>query len=91
MHFPKAICTSVNDVIAHGVPCDYEIQDGDVVNLDITCYLDGFFGDNSAMFINGDVHPEVLNLSKIARESMFAGIQICRPGIQFCEIGRSIE
>ena len=59
MHFPKSVCTSVNEVLCHGIPDERKLRDGDTVNIDVTCYLDGFHGDNSAMVGIGNVHPDV--------------------------------
>ena len=56
MHFPKSVCTSVNEVVSHGVPNTYTLTDGDYVNIDVTCYYKGKFGDTSAMVMCGDVH-----------------------------------
>ena len=61
--FPKSVCTSVNDVVSHGVPNSYRLKDGDYVNIDVVCYKDGCHGDNSGMVLIGDVHPEIRRLS----------------------------
>jgi methionyl aminopeptidase len=62
MHFPKSVCTSVNEVICHGIPNKRVLRNGDWINLDVTLYLDGVHGDNSAMVTVGEVHPDVLRL-----------------------------
>jgi methionyl aminopeptidase len=62
MQFPKSVCTSVNDVVAHGVPNNKVLEDGDYVNIDITCYYKGHFGDTSAMALIGNVHPDIKRL-----------------------------
>lgn len=90
-NFPKSVCTSVNDVVSHGVPNNYVLQDGDYVNIDVVCYKHGHHGDNSGMVLLGDVHPDVVKLSKITREAMYAAIDICKPGTRFNEIGATIE
>ena len=59
MHFPKSVCTTVNDQVSHGVPTNYVLKDGDTVNIDIVCYKEGHHGDNSGMVMIGDVHPEI--------------------------------
>jgi len=59
MHFPKSVCTSVNDMVAHGVPNSYRLQDGDYLNIDVVCYANGHHGDNSGMVLLGDVHPDI--------------------------------
>ena len=56
-HFPKSVCTSVNDVVSHGVPNSYQLKDGDYLNIDVVCFKDGHHGDNSAMVLLGDVDP----------------------------------
>lgn len=70
-HFPKSVCTSVNDVVSHGVPNSYVLQDGDYLNIDVVCYKHGHHGDNSAMLMLGDVHSDIQHLSKTTREAMY--------------------
>lgn len=70
-HYPKSCCTSVNDVVAHGIPNSYVLQEGDYLNIDIVCYQDGHHGDNSGMVLLGEVHPDIERLSKVTREAMF--------------------
>jgi methionyl aminopeptidase len=89
--FPKSICTSVNEVICHGIPDDRELQDGDIVNIDVTCYLDGVHGDNSLMFLVGDVDPERRRLVEVTERAMHAGIATVRHGSEVRDIGRAIE
>jgi methionyl aminopeptidase len=62
MNFPKSVCTSVNEVVSHGVPNSKVLEDGDSVNIDVTAYFKGHFGDTSAMVHIGDVHPDVQRL-----------------------------
>jgi len=59
MHFPKSVCTSVNEVVTHGVPNNKILENGDYVNIDVTCYYKSHFGDTSAMVMIGDVHPDI--------------------------------
>jgi len=59
MGFPKSVCTTVNDVVAHGLPCSYVLKDGDMLNIDVVCFKNGYHGDNSAMVMIGDVHPDL--------------------------------
>lgn len=59
MHFPKSVCTSVNEIVAHGIPNDKVLESGDYLNIDVVCYMDGHHGDNSAMVMLGDVHPDI--------------------------------
>ncbi|KAJ1733318.1 hypothetical protein LPJ61_001619 [Coemansia biformis] len=90
MGFPKAICTSVNNVIAHGIPDSRPLVDGDIINLDVTVYKDGFHGDTSAMFGAGRVDRLGTDLVEATREALELAIQICGPGVPFAEIGRTI-
>ena len=89
--FPKSICTSVNEVICHGIPDSRPLEDGDIVNLDVTVYLDGMHGDCSATFLVGAVDAEGRRLVQVARECLHEGIAAVRPGHPISEIGRAIE
>jgi methionyl aminopeptidase len=89
--FPKSICTSVNEVICHGIPDSRPLEDGDIVNLDVTVYLDGMHGDCSATFLVGEVDAEGRRLVQVARECLHEGIAAVRPGRPISDIGRAIE
>jgi methionyl aminopeptidase len=89
--YPKSLCTSVNEVICHGIPDDRPLQDGDIVNVDITGYLDGVHGDTNATFLVGDVDEETRLLVERTREALNRGIKAVRPGRQVSIIGRVIE
>jgi len=89
--FPKALCTSVNEVICHGIPDDTVIQDGDVVKVDITAFLDGMHGDNCGTFIAGEGSPAARELVDVAREATTRGIKAAQPGREVNVIGRVIE
>ena len=89
--FPKSCCTSVNEIICHGIPDDLEIQDGDIVNIDVTAYLDGFHGDSNKTFKVGNVSDEVSLLVDRTRESLDRAIAAVMPGRQINVIGRTIE
>jgi methionyl aminopeptidase len=89
--FPKSICTSVNDVVCHGVPDDYALRDGDIVNIDVTPKKDGFFGDTSATFCVGNVSSELQNLVRVAREARDRGIEAIAPGVTTGDIGFEIN
>jgi methionyl aminopeptidase len=91
MPFPKAVCTSVNEVICHGIPDDRELRDGDIVNIDVTCFIDGVHGDNSLMFCVGDVDPDRRRLVETTELAMNAGIATVRHGSEVRDIGRAIE
>jgi len=89
--FPKSVCTSVNEVVAHGIPDDRALVDGDIVNCDVTIYLDGMHGDCSATFLVGEVAPEVRRLVTVTQECLDAGIAAVRPGGRVRDIGRAIQ
>ncbi len=89
--FPKSICTSINEVICHGIPDDTELRDGDVVKIDITAYQDGMHGDLCAAFPVGDVAPEAADLIDRTREALARGIRSVAPGREINVIGRAIE
>lgn len=89
--FPKSLCTSVNEVVCHGIPDDTILEEGDLVNIDITAYLDGVHGDNNATVIVGEGPREVRDLVERTHEAMMRGIKAAMPGRQVNVIGRSIE
>lgn len=89
--FPKSICTSINEVICHGIPGSRELQDGDIVNIDITCLLDGYYGDTSRMYLVGNPSPEARKLVRVARECMYLGIEQVRPYNRIGDIAYAIE
>lgn len=90
--FPKSVCTSINNVICHGIPSEKEIlQDGDIVNIDVTCILDGFHGDTSRTFLVGNVRPEVKKLVDVTYDCMMRGIGVVKPGARTRDIGTAIE
>lgn len=89
--FTKAVCTSVNEVICHGIPDDTVLVDGDIINLDITAYRNGMHGDLNKTFIVGDARPEVVDLVERTREALNRGIKAVAPGRSINVIGRAIE
>jgi methionyl aminopeptidase len=89
--FPKSICTSVNEVVAHGIPDDRPLADGDIVNCDITIYLDGMHGDCSATFLVGEVDPRTRRLVDVTVQCLQVGIDAVRPGGRVRDIGRAIQ
>jgi methionyl aminopeptidase len=89
--FPKSVCTSLNEVICHGIPDDTVLQDGDIINIDITAYKNGVHGDSNVTFLVGDVSAEVVDLVERTRESLNRGIKAVAPGRQVNVIGRAIE
>lgn len=89
--YPKSLCTSVNEVICHGIPDDRPLADGDIVNCDVTVYLDGVHGDCSETYLVGDVSAEARRLVSVAKECLWRGIGAVRPGRMVRDIGRAIE
>ncbi len=89
--FPKSLCTSVNEVICHGIPDSRRVEDGDIVNIDITAYVDGVHGDTNATFLVGDVADEVRLLVERTEEALRRAINAVRPGRDVNVIGRVIE
>lgn len=88
--YPKSICTSVNEVICHGIPDDRQLQEGDIVNLDVTIYLDGMHGDCSETVAVGQVDAASLQLIETTRACLLAGIGAVRPGGMVRDIGKAI-
>ena len=89
--YPKSSCTSVNEVICHGIPDDTVLGDGDLVNLDVTAYLEGYHGDLNSTFLVGDASEEATLLVERTREALARGIRAVAPGRQVNVIGRAIE
>lgn len=89
--FPKSCCVSLNEVICHGIPDSTVIEDGDIVNIDVTAYIHGVHGDTNATFLAGDVSEEDRLLVERTHEAMMRGIRAVRPGRQLNVIGRVIE
>lgn len=89
--FPKSLCTSVNEVICHGIPDSRPLEDGDIVNLDVTVFVDGVHGDTDATYLVGDVDEASRLLVERTHEAMMRGIKAARPGREVNVIGRVIE
>lgn len=89
--FPKSLCTSLNEVICHGIPDSTVIEDGDIVNVDVTAYIGGVHGDNNATFLAGDVDEESRLLVERTKEALDRAIKAVRPGREINVIGRVIE
>ena len=89
--YPKSICTSINHVVCHGIPSDKELKNGDILNIDVTAYLDGFHGDCSKMFHVGDISVKAKNLINVTKECLNRSIKILKPGIHFGNIGHVIQ
>jgi methionyl aminopeptidase len=90
--FPKSICTSPNEVVCHGIPGDRVLVAGDIINLDITTTLDGYFGDCSEMYVvGGATSPEAQKLVDVTREALWLGIREVGPGKRIGDIGAAIS
>ncbi len=90
--FPKSICTSINNVVCHGIPSKDDIlKNGDIVNIDVTVIVDGFHGDTSRTFIVGEVSEKVKNFVKRTENAMYRGINAVKPGKYLYEVGKAIE
>ncbi|MGB7362535.1 MAG: type I methionyl aminopeptidase [Rhodococcus sp. (in: high G+C Gram-positive bacteria)] len=89
--FPKSCCTSLNEVICHGIPDSTVVQDGDIVNIDVTAYIDGVHGDTNATFLAGDVSEEARLLVERTHEATMRAIKAVKPGRALNVVGRVIE
>ena len=89
--FKKSLCTSLNRVVCHGIPSDRILEDGDIVNVDVTAIVNDYYGDTSRMFLIGDVSVKAKNLVNATYESMIKGIEILKPGIKLGDIGYAIQ
>ena len=89
--FPKSICTSVNQVVCHGIPNDKALKDGDIINIDITVIKDGFHGDTSKMFYVGNVPDHAKRLCEITQECLYKAIALVKPGARLGDIGEIIQ
>jgi methionyl aminopeptidase len=90
--FPRSICTSINHVVCHGIPGDRKLEEGDIVNIDITVILDGWHGDTSRMLLVGEKVPlKARKLVDVTYESMMRGINVVKPGATLGDIGHAIQ
>ncbi len=89
--YPKSICTSINHVVCHGIPSDRKLMDGDIVNIDVTVILDGWYGDTSRMYGVGEVSVKAQKLMDVTYESMMRGIDAVKPGATLGDIGFAIQ
>lgn len=90
--FPKSVCTSLNEVICHGIPSKKDVlKDGDLLNIDVTTYYKKFHGDTNRTFFIGEVSEEKKKLTRVTYDCMMAGIEVCRPGARLGDIGAVIE
>ena len=89
--FPKSSCISVNHVVCHGIPSDKRLKEGDILNIDVTCILDGWFGDTSRMYVAGEPDRKSERLIHVTHNSLMKGIATVRPGNTFGDIGAAIQ
>jgi len=90
--FPRSICTSLNHVVCHGIPNKKQIlKDGDIINIDVTPIVDGYYGDTSRMFLVGDPHPEARRLVEVTESCLWRGIEQVKPGNFVGDIGYAIQ
>lgn len=89
--FPKSICTSVNHVVCHGIPGDKKLVTGDIINIDVTVILDGWYGDTSRMFAVGKIGILPRKLIDVTYEAMMRGIEVVKPGATLGDVGHAIQ
>jgi len=89
--FPKSVCTSINEIVCHGIPGPQILKDGDIINVDITTVYDGFFGDTSATFYIGTPSPEARKVVEVARKCLELGIAEVKDGARLGDIGAAIQ
>ncbi len=89
--FPKSICTSINHVVCHGIPGEKKLLDGDILNIDITVTLNGWYGDSSRMYVAGTANTRARRLIEVTYESLMRGIAAVKPGATFGDIGYAIQ
>jgi methionyl aminopeptidase len=89
--FPKSVCTSINHVVCHGIPGDKRLEDGDIMNIDVTVILDGWHGDTSRMFFVGATTVKARRLVEVTFAALWEGIRVVRPGVTIGDIGHAIQ
>lgn len=89
--YPKSICTSINHVVCHGIPGDRKLENGDILNIDVTVVLDGWHGDSSRMYAAGTPSVRARNLMDVTYEAMLRGVEAVRPGATLGDIGHAIQ
>jgi methionyl aminopeptidase len=89
--YPKSICTSLNEVICHGIPDNRPLQEGDICNIDVSSIVGGYFGDASRMVMIGNITPEKELVIDVAYECLYRAIDVCKPGVPMNAIGKAIE
>ena len=90
--FPKSVCTSINDAVCHGIPSKDEIlMDGDIINVDVSTILDGYFADSSRMFMMGNVSDEDKKLVEVTKEAMYKGLEMVKPWTFMGDMGQAVN
>ncbi len=90
--FPKSVCTSINQVVCHGIPSDkVKIKEGDILNVDVTTILNGYYGDTNKTFLIGNVKPEIVKLVQVTKECLDYAIAEVKPGARLGDIGAAIQ
>lgn len=90
--FPKSVCTSINEVVCHGIPSEFEVlEEGDIINVDVSTILDGYYSDASRMFIIGKTSPEKEKLVRVTKECLEIGAEAAKPWGFVGDIGKAIE
>ena len=89
--YPKSICTSINHVVCHGIPGERKLENGDVLNIDVTVILNGWHGDSSRMYVAGNASTRARNLIEVTYESMMRGVQAVKPGVTLGDVGHAIQ
>jgi len=88
--FPKSLCTSINQVLCHGIPDARPLEEGDIINLDVSTFVEGYHGDCSGMFVAGPADEEATELIRVTKECMDRAISICGPGVPYRDVGQII-
>ena len=89
--YPKSICTSINHVVCHGIPGERKLDNGDILNIDVTVILDGWHGDSSRMYVAGTPSTRARNLIEVTYESLMRGVQAVKPGVTLGDVGHVIQ
>ncbi|KAK0503229.1 peptidase M24, structural domain-containing protein [Armillaria luteobubalina] len=90
-NFPKSVCTSINEVICHGIPDRRKLKNGDIINIDVTLYYDGYHGDLNETYAVGEIDDDAKKLIRTTRECLDEAIKLCKPGALFRDLGKTIE
>jgi len=89
--YPASLCVAVNEEVVHGIPGPRKLKEGDIVGLDLGCVVDGFYGDAARTVAVGRISDEARRLMKVTRESLFAAIDLCRPGKRVGDLGHAVQ